>query len=83
MDSVEDKIRGLLVKSFDMKPEEITPETNLKDDLEMDSLEMVEVVVKGIYREPTLLLCDAGDCEFCTRYRQPTIEHINKNNPRI
>jgi len=45
VDSVEDKIRGLLVKSFDMKPEEITPETNLKDDLEMDSLEMVEVVV--------------------------------------
>ncbi len=33
------------MKSFDMKPEEVTSEANLKKDLEMDSLEMVELEV--------------------------------------
>ena len=53
------------------------------DTLWMPSQEMVEVVVNGICREPTLLLCDSEDCEFCRRYRRPTIQHINKNRPRI
>jgi aminoglycoside 3-N-acetyltransferase len=53
------------------------------DTLWMPSQEMVEVVVNGIYREPTLLLCDAGGCDFCTHYHQPTIQHINKHRPRI
>ncbi len=45
MENVEEKIKGLLMKSFDMKPEEVTSEANLKKDLEMDSLEIVELVV--------------------------------------
>ncbi len=45
MAEVEEKIKGLLMKSFDMKPEEVTSEANLKKDLEMDSLEMVELEV--------------------------------------
>ena len=45
MDNAEEKTRELFVKSFDMKPEEVTPEANLKRDLEMDSLEIVELVV--------------------------------------
>ncbi|MDH4180077.1 MAG: AAC(3) family N-acetyltransferase [Armatimonadota bacterium] len=53
------------------------------DTLWMPSQEMVEVVVKGIYEEPTLLLCDRGDCEFCSEYRQPTIDHVRKNRPHI
>jgi len=53
------------------------------DTVWMPSQEMVEVVVKGIYEEPTLLLCDDEGCQFCSRYRQPTIDHINKNRPRI
>ncbi|MFB3881711.1 MAG: AAC(3) family N-acetyltransferase [Armatimonadota bacterium] len=53
------------------------------DCLWMPSQEMVEVVVKGIYDEPGLLLCDDNACDFCSRYRQPTIEHIRKNRPRI
>jgi len=49
----------------------------------MPSQEMVEVVVKGICEEPTLLLCDDDRCEFCARYRQPTVEHIRRNRPRV
>ena len=45
MENVEEKVKGLLMKSFDMKPEEVTSEANLKEDLEMDSLEIVELVV--------------------------------------
>ena len=45
MGDVEEKIRGMFVKSFVMKPEEVTLEANLKKDLEMDSLEIVELVV--------------------------------------
>ncbi len=53
------------------------------DTLSMGSQEMVDVVVKGIYEEPTLLLCDREDCEFCTTYRQPTIDHVTQNRPQI
>lgn len=53
------------------------------DTLWMPSQEMVEVVVKGIYGEPALLLCDDESCRFCSAYRQPTIDHIRKNRPRI
>ena len=49
----------------------------------MPAQEMVDVVVKGIYEEPTLLLCDREDCEFCTTYRQPTIDHVTQNRPQI
>jgi aminoglycoside 3-N-acetyltransferase len=51
------------------------------DSFWMPSQEMVEAVVKGIYREPTLLLCDGDGCEFCVKYRQPTIDHIRNNRP--
>jgi len=53
------------------------------DSFWMPSQEMVEVVVKGIYQEPALLLCDDAGCEFCTRYREPTVEHIRKSRPQV
>lgn len=53
------------------------------DSFWMPSQEMVDVVVKGIYEEPTLLLCDREDCDFCTKYRQPTIDHVRNKRPRI
>jgi len=49
----------------------------------MPAQEMVETVVNAIYDAPDLLLCDREDCEFCTSYRQPTIDHIRHNRPRI
>jgi len=45
VENVEEKVKGLLMESFDMKPEEVTSDANLKEDLEMDSLEIVELVV--------------------------------------
>jgi aminoglycoside 3-N-acetyltransferase len=60
-----------------------TGKVGAADSFWMPSQEMVGAVVKGIYEEPTLLLCDDGGCEFCTKYRQPTIDHIRNNRPRI
>lgn len=45
MEDVAEKIKELLIKSFDMKPEEVTLEANLGSDLDMDSLEIVELEV--------------------------------------
>ncbi len=53
------------------------------DSFWIPSQEMVDVVVKGIYEEPTLLLCDDEGCGFCSKYRQPTIDHIRNNRPQI
>ena len=49
----------------------------------LPSEEMVAAVVQAIYHEPTLLLCDRDDCEFCSTHRQPTIDHVKKNHPTI
>ena len=49
----------------------------------MPSQEMVDIVVKGLYREPTLLLCDSPSCDFCRQYRQATVDHIRNNRPQI
>jgi acyl carrier protein len=43
--STEEKVRALLAKHFHIEPQEITPEANLRGDLEMDSTEVVELVV--------------------------------------
>lgn len=49
----------------------------------LPSQEMVAAVVEGIYQEPTLLLCDEEDCDFCRTYRRPTEDHIKRHRPRI
>jgi len=45
VNNLEEKIKGILVKTFDMNPGEVAPGAMLGDDLEMDSLEIVEMVV--------------------------------------
>ena len=55
----------------------------MADTIWLPAVEMVEAVVQGIYQEPALLLCDRQDCEFCGAYRQPIIDHIRNNHPRI
>ena len=45
MNKLEEKIKGMLVKTFDMNPGDVAPGAVLGDDLEMDSLEIVEMVV--------------------------------------
>jgi acyl carrier protein len=45
MDKVSEKVRELFVKSFHLEPDEVTDEAELRRDLEMDSTEVVELVV--------------------------------------
>ena len=40
-----DKVNGLLVEEFELAPEKLTPDATLKDDLEIDSLDFVDIVV--------------------------------------
>ena len=44
MGNIEERVKKLFVKLFDMNPEEVNSEANLNDDLGMDSTEMVELV---------------------------------------
>ncbi len=53
------------------------------DSILVPARDMVDVVLEGIYEEPTLLLCDRGECDFCSGYRQPTIDHIGSRRPTI
>lgn len=43
--SIEDRVNRVFVDGIGMEPNELKPEASLKDDLGIDSTEMVEVVV--------------------------------------
>jgi len=45
MDKVAERVRELFVRSFHLEPDEVTVEADLRRDLEMDSTEVVELVV--------------------------------------
>lgn len=64
MQDVEGKIKGLFMKSFALKPEEVTLEANLRNDLEMDSTEVVELVL-ALEQEFEIQL---GDGEITNRH---------------
>ena len=57
MDGVEDRIRGLFVRSLDMEPGEVISAANLKGDLGMDSTEVVELVL-ALEKEFDIKLAD-------------------------
>ena len=40
-----EKVNGLLEEEFEIAPELLTPEASLKQDLEIDSLDFVDIVV--------------------------------------
>ena len=40
-----EKVNSLLVEEFEIEPELLTPAASLKDDLEIDSLDFVDIVV--------------------------------------
>jgi acyl carrier protein len=42
---ITNKINDLLVEEFEIAPELLTPEASLKHDLEIDSLDFVDIVV--------------------------------------
>lgn len=45
-DEIIEKINGFLVEEFEVEPEVIEPEANLKETLELDSLDYVDLVVE-------------------------------------
>ncbi|HOP26938.1 MAG TPA: acyl carrier protein [Candidatus Sabulitectum sp.] len=45
MMSLENRISEIIVSRLNVKPEEVTPTANLKDDLGADSLDMVDLMM--------------------------------------
>jgi acyl carrier protein len=43
--AIIEKINGFLVEEFEVEPEKITPDANLKEVLELDSLDYIDLVV--------------------------------------
>ena len=43
--SIIEKINGFLVEEFEVEPGKITPEANLRETLELDSLDYIDLVV--------------------------------------
>ena len=41
-----DRLRSILVETFDIEPERIRPEARLYDDLDIDSIDAVDLIVK-------------------------------------
>ena len=39
-------LRGVLVELFELKPEQIVPEANLYDDLDIDSIDAVDLILQ-------------------------------------
>ena len=39
------KIKELMVSAFELEPDSIEPETRLSDDLDLDSLDMVDLIL--------------------------------------
>ena len=46
------------------------------DTMWLPSQEMVRVVTEAIRAHPDLLLCDRRECDFCNKWRKPTIDHV-------
>ena len=40
-----DRVNELLIEEFEIEPELLVPESSLKDDLEIDSLDFVDIIV--------------------------------------
>jgi acyl carrier protein len=43
--AIIEKINGFLVEEFEVEPEKITPDANLKEVLQLDSLDYIDLVV--------------------------------------
>jgi len=43
-EEISESVKEIFQKTLKVDPEKIAPETNLKDDLNLDSLDMIEVV---------------------------------------
>ena len=46
MASTEDRVRGIVVELLGVDPERVTPAARFREDLEADSLDLVELIMK-------------------------------------
>lgn len=46
MNKMEEKIRAIIIDQLFVDPSEVTPESNFKEDLGADSLEVIELVMQ-------------------------------------
>lgn len=44
-DAVFDKVKGIIVEQLGVDPEKVTPEANFREDLDADSLDLVELIM--------------------------------------
>ncbi|MDR2263070.1 MAG: acyl carrier protein [Enterobacter asburiae] len=44
-ETIYQEVSGLLIKLFEIAPEDITPEARLYEDLELDSIDAVDMIV--------------------------------------
>lgn len=45
-DEILAKVRAILVDHLDVEPEKVTPEASFQDDLDADSLDLVELIME-------------------------------------
>ena len=45
-DKIFNTIKDILVEMFEVAPEEVTPDANLYEDLDIDSIDAVDLIVK-------------------------------------
>jgi acyl carrier protein len=45
-EEIYNHLRNLLVELFELQPEQITPEANLYEDLDIDSIDAVDLILK-------------------------------------
>ena len=45
MENIEQQLKDLLTKALHLDPNQVTPEANLKNNLEVDSTEIVELLI--------------------------------------
>jgi acyl carrier protein len=46
MDSVEDKVKQIVVDLLGVEPDKVTPDAHFRNDLEADSLDLVELIME-------------------------------------
>jgi acyl carrier protein len=46
MAATEDRVRGIVVELLGVDPERVTPSARFREDLEADSLDLVELIMK-------------------------------------
>ena len=44
-DSVFDTVKGIIVEQLGVDPDKVTPEANFREDLDADSLDLVELIM--------------------------------------